>query len=68
MWELYIAIAVLGVSVIGTGGAGLIWAIRQEGRITTLQALFERTEQRMTRMEAVLDTLECNPHTAHDKG
>lgn len=61
--ELYLAIAGLGITVIGIGGGGLVWAIRQEGRINTLQALFERNEERMSRIERTLDTLECNPHT-----
>ena len=54
-----IAIAVLGISVIGSSGAGLVWAIRQEGRINAHDQLFaEREKQADERHAEVLKKLE----------
>lgn len=36
--------------------------VRVEGRVNTLQALFDRVEKRLERMEEKIDALECNPH------
>ena len=49
---------VLGIGVIGSSGAGLVWAIRQEGRINAHDQLFvEREKLASERHEEVLDEL-----------
>jgi len=53
------AFAVLGVAVMVEGAAGLIWAIRQEGRLNGHDVTFEEREKRADeRHKEVLDRLE----------
>ena len=50
--------AVLGVSVVGSSSAGLVWAIRQEGRINTHDEKFDAIEK-------ITDEREDNAQTRH---
>jgi hypothetical protein len=64
--QVFLAFAVLGVSVVGSSGAGLVWAIRQEGQIKSNKAEIDtllkeregRARERHGELMARLDRLE----------
>jgi 2-polyprenyl-6-methoxyphenol hydroxylase-like FAD-dependent oxidoreductase len=46
LFPIYLGLAGLGVTIVAQGAAGLIWAIRQEGRVNAHDQLFDEREKR----------------------